>query len=38
MNINEILKSGFDDEIEIEEERENLSWVLLTPTFLIICK
>ena len=38
MDINEILKSGFDDEIEVEEERDNLSWVLLSPTFLLLCK
>ena len=38
MDINEILKSGFDDEIEVEEDRENLTWVLITPTFFIICK
>lgn len=35
--INEILESGFDAEIDVEEleSHDNLTWVIATPTFLI---
>lgn len=38
-DINEILRSGFDDEIEVEDEdeRESLSWFIISPTFFIVC-
>lgn len=36
--IDEILESGFDAEVEAEETRENMSWFIITPSWFIVAK
>ena len=36
--INMILESGFDSEVEIEETRENMSWFIITPSWFIVAR
>ncbi|WP_256379613.1 hypothetical protein [Butyrivibrio sp. MC2013] len=36
--IDNILESGFDAEVETEETRENMSWLILTPSWFVVSK
>lgn len=36
LTLEEVLESGFDSEVEEEESRENLSWGILSRSFLVI--
>lgn len=38
MNIEELLKSGYDSEVEEVEERDNLAWVLISGSWLLITR
>lgn len=35
--LDEILESGFDSEIETVEDRDNLSWLIISPSWLLLC-
>lgn len=36
LTLEEVLESGFDSDIEVEEVRENLGWGILSNSFLVI--
>lgn len=36
-NIEEILESGFDSEVETIEDRDNLGWLLVSDSWLLLC-
>ncbi len=35
--LDEILESGFDSEVETVEDRDNLSWFIISSSWVIIC-
>ncbi len=38
MNIEELLKSGYDSEVEEVEERDNLAWALISSSWVLITR
>lgn len=35
MSMEEVLKSGYDSEVEVVEERDNLGWLLITNHWVV---
>lgn len=35
--IEEILESGFDSEIETVEDRDNLGWLIISNSWVLLC-